>query len=113
MKHVMTDRDIHACAIGAVLRVLREQRGHNQSAFGLLCFLSQSKISRIEAGEYVPDLHETKCIASALDIPTIEFTQPVAGIERAINTRKTLHAQLPRTAWAALAYFQACCTIAQ
>lgn len=55
-------------AFGKILRAMRQKRGFSQADFAKLCGLSQSNLSRYEAGVNEPTLGALRKIASGLGI---------------------------------------------
>ena len=60
--------------IGARIRELRRKRGWSQEQLGAMVGFSQSKISKIENGDW-DSLSDLKLIARALEIPIEELVR--------------------------------------
>ena len=60
--------------IGARIREFRRQRGLSQAQLGELVGFSQSKISKIENGDW-DSLSDLRLIARALGVPIEEFVR--------------------------------------
>ena len=55
-------------SFGEKLRILREEKGINQTEFGKLTGMSQRKISYIECGKYEPSIDDIAAICSYLKV---------------------------------------------
>ena len=60
--------------IGARIRELRRKRGWSQEQLGEMVHFSQSKISKIERGDW-DSLSDLRLIAKALDVPIEELVK--------------------------------------
>jgi transcriptional regulator with XRE-family HTH domain len=59
--------------VGQRVRALREQNGYSLRALAKRCGLSITSISQIERGENSPTVSTLHRLASALDVPIVEF----------------------------------------
>ena len=64
--------------IGDRIRALRRQRGWSQEQLGERVGFSQSKISKIEQGDW-DSLSDLKLLAAALGVPIVELVKEETG----------------------------------
>ena len=64
--------------IGDRIRALRRQRGWSQERLGERVGFSQSKISKIEQGDW-DSLSDLKLLAAALGVPIVELVKEETG----------------------------------
>lgn len=98
------EKQVHTLALGKVIAALREKRSMTQTELAQASGLSQSSVSRLEAGRATPDIFELKKIAGALGVSTEELERRA---EQALGVARTAaRASAPQSAagewWAVL-----------